>query len=501
VRDQIPDTQTRFFLADIVDVGFVGADVAYVVSRGGDVVQRVEYGPTGPTLGSAFNKQIDLNITPAGSPGPCQNPTGIAVAHSGGRAWVNCWGVRRLGVVDFSTQTLSKTVESAAIPAADKDAADGQHFFFTGRGRWSNNAWSSCGSCHPDGLSDNITWSFGAGPRQSTSMDGSYSHGPGAQKQRVFNWTGIFDEMHDFERNTRDTQGGKGAVTRPDPSIAGATCGNLAQEQPIAISAAGLGRSVKFDMDNTAGNCRTDWDKIDIYAKTIRPPRALQKGDAASVARGAALFGEPTATANNAACVRCHGGSGWTASRRFFTPAGTPAGNTGADLQPIAGTPFQPPVFWPPNTTTAGWNFHSTTLAAQPASALFSAPEATTALAPAQVACVLRNVGSFGADGLESRIVNGNPARAQGRLGYNVPSLYGLALGAPYFHSGKVDTLEELFDDAAWTQHATAGNPVWLSAGTPAEIAQRKVDLIAFLLSIDASTAEQPIPTGWDGCP
>jgi YVTN family beta-propeller protein len=499
VRDQIPDTETRFFLADLVDLGFVGTDVAYIVSRGGDVVQRVLWSGAGPTLGSQFNKQIDLNLTPAGSPGPCQNPTGIAVAHSGGRAFVNCWGTRRLGVVDLSTQTLLRTAESSEISAADREVADGLHFFFTGRGRWSNNSWSSCGSCHPDGLTDNITWSFAAGPRQSTSMDGSYSHGPGAQKQRVFNWTGIFDEMHDFERNTRDVQGGKGAVTRPDPNIAGAACGNLAQEVPIAISAAGLGRSVKFDQDNTAGNCRTDWDKIDAYAKTIRPPKALQKLDAASVARGATLFGEPNATQNNAACVRCHGGAGWTASRRAFTPSGLPAGNTGADLQPIASNPFTAPTFWPQRTAITGWNFHDLTLANQPANALFSGLEGTTALPPGQVSCVLRNVGSFGSDTLEVR--GGAQPRAQGRLGYNVPSLYGIALGAPYFHHGKVDSLQELFDDAAWQAHATAGNPVWLSAGTSQEIAQRKVDLIAFLLSIDASTGEQSIPTGWDGCP
>jgi hypothetical protein len=148
-------------------------------------------------------------------------------------------------------------------------------------------------------------------------MDGSYSHGPGAQKQRVFNWTGIFDEMHDFERNTRGVQGGKGAVTRPDPNIAGAACGNLAQELPIAISDAGLGRAVKFDQDTVAGSCRTDWDKIDAYARTVRPAKALQKADAASVARGAALFGEPTAAANNAACARCHGGSGRRRSRHM----------------------------------------------------------------------------------------------------------------------------------------------------------------------------------------
>ncbi len=501
LRDQAPDPAVKFFLADIVDLGFVGTEVAYVVSRGADVVQRVVYSGSAPTLGSTFNKQIDLNLTPAGSPGPCQNPTGIAVTHAGARAYVNCWGTRRLGVVDFSTQTLARTVESAAVSTAERAEQDGRHFFFTGRGRWSRDAWSSCGSCHPDGLSDNITWSFAAGPRQSTAMDGSYSHGPGAQKQRVFNWTGIFDEMHDFERNTRGVQGGKGAVTRPDPNIAGAACGNLAQEVTIAISDAGLGRAVKFDMENTAGACTDDWNDIDAYARSIRPPRALRKLDAASVARGAVIFGEPTAQANNAGCVRCHGGSGWTASRVAFTPAGLPAGNGGADLAPFATNAFTPPSFWPPATSASGWNFHSQTLANQPASNVFSAPEATTAIAPGQVACVLRNVGSFGGDALETRLANGNVVRAQGRLGYNVPSLYGMALGAPYFHHGQVDSLEELFDDAAWAAHATAGNPVWLSAGTPAEIAQRKADLVNFLLSIDASTPEQSIPVGWDGCP
>ncbi len=502
VRDQIPDPGVKFFLADLVDLGFVGTDLAYVLSRGADVVQRISYTGAAPTLGSSFNKQIDLNLTPAGSPGPCQNPTGIAVTHSGARAYVNCWGTRRLGVVDFSTQTLTKTVESAAVATAERPTQDGLHFFFTGRGRWSNSAWSSCGSCHPDGLSDNVTWSFAAGPRQSTSVDGTYSHGPGAQKQRAINWSGIFDEMHDFERNTRGVQGGKGAITRPDPAIVGATCGTLAQEVTIAISDAGLGRSVKFDQDNTTGACTTDWNKIDAYAKTVRPPKALQKVDAASVARGATLFGEPTAGANNAACVRCHGGSGWTASRVAFAPAGLPVGNAGTDLQPLATTPFTPPAFWPPATSAAGWNFHTQTLANQPLSAQFSAPEQTTAVAPGQIACVLRNVGSFGSDALEVRLnTAGAVVRSQGRLGYNIPSLYGMSLGAPYFHHGKVDSLEELFDDSAWAAHATAGNPVWLSAGTAAEIAARKVDLIAFLLSIDATTAEQSIPTGWDGCP
>ncbi|KAB2902020.1 MAG: YncE family protein, partial [Kofleriaceae bacterium] len=282
VRDQVPapagaGDPPRFFLADPVDVAFVNKEVGYVLARGADVMQRIVYKDPEIVLGGTpFNKQIDLNVTPEGSPGPCQNPTGMALAHNGGRAWVNCWGTRRLGVVDFSMQKLARTVEATAVGDDERAAQAGLHFFFTGRGRWSNNAWSSCGSCHPDGRSDNVTWSFAAGPRQSTALDGSYSHGP-TQKRRVFNWTGIFDELHDFERNTRDVQGGKGAITRPDPAIEGATCGNLAQEVQVALSADGLGRSVKIDQD-AAGTCTKDWDAIDAYVRTmVRPPSSLRK--------------------------------------------------------------------------------------------------------------------------------------------------------------------------------------------------------------------------------
>ncbi|MBZ0232990.1 MAG: YncE family protein [Deltaproteobacteria bacterium] len=496
VRDQVPapagaGDPPRFFLADPVDVAFVNKEVGYVLARGADVMQRIVYKDPEIVLGGTpFNKQIDLNVTPEGSPGPCQNPTGMALAHNGGRAWVNCWGTRRLGVVDFSMQKLARTVEATAVGDDERAAQAGLHFFFTGRGRWSNNAWSSCGSCHPDGRSDNVTWSFAAGPRQSTALDGSYSHGP-TQKRRVFNWTGIFDELHDFERNTRDVQGGKGAITRPDPAIEGATCGNLAQEVQVALSADGLGRSVKIDQD-AAGTCTKDWDAIDAYVRTmVRPPSSLRKLDAASVARGAALFGEPSATAANA-------GVKWM--RDTVQPAS-------ADPSALNNVSFVAPTSWPPSNTRDAWNFQSRQIAVQPASPLFSGPEATTALAPRQVSCVVRNVGTFGADTLETRAVRNADgtvnlaARAQGRLGYNVPSLYGMALGAPYFHHGKAATLEAMFSDPEWAAHATAGNPNWLLQGSDSEIAQRKADLISFLLSIDEATPEQPVPAGFDGCP
>jgi YVTN family beta-propeller protein len=484
VKDAV-GTDPMLFLADLTDIAFIGdGNVAYALSRGADVVQRLVYDPaTGIQVGSQFNKQIDITNAPAGSVAGCKTPTGIATAHDAPRAFVNCWLGKNLGVVDLSSQALSKTIESvpASTDATEQAIARGRRFFFTGRGRWSDNGWSSCASCHPGGLSDNITWSFGAGPRQSTSLDGTYSHGPGNQKQRILNWTAIFEEIHDFERNTRDTSGGLGAITT-SPS---GQCGTLAEEiKDPATLPGGLAQPLK-ELQDRPENCTKDWDDVEAYIKTIRPPRGLRSLDPESVDRGAKLFGMPSGSENNAGCVACHGGAGWTASRRFWSPSS--ATNTA-----LLTAPFVKPAAWP-----ASLNPHTFQIAPQPASA-----DAAGVQAPPQVACVLRSVGTFGIPGdtaatdlLEIRATG---TRAQGAGGFNVPSLYGISLGAPYLHHGQAKTLEELFDDPKWQSHLLAANPVFLTTG---DAAQQKKDLIAFLQSIDASTAEQALPSTWEGCP
>ncbi len=44
------------------------------------------------------------------------------------------------------------------------------------RGKASDNAWSSCASCHEDGHSDNVTWIFETGPRQTIPLEGMFTH-------------------------------------------------------------------------------------------------------------------------------------------------------------------------------------------------------------------------------------------------------------------------------------------------------------------------------------
>jgi YVTN family beta-propeller protein len=506
IYDAIPSpspTSPRFIPGELSGIDFVpSSDVAYVIGRAGDVMVRVTFGATDVQVGSTQNQEIDL----AGNAtlGQCQEPTGLVIDATHQRAYVNCWITRKLGVVDLAAQAMTATVSSADLPtdATLQSVQRGKRFYFTGRGRWSaavangakgGEGWSSCGSCHPDGLTDNMTWIFGAGPRQTTSQDGTFSHGAGPQKQRMLNWTGINDEHHDFESNTRGVSGGLGAITTAAQQ---SDCGQLDKEQQVSLAGiAGLGKPLKEIADDpTQALCgHKDWDDVESYVKTIEPVHARRSLDSAAVARGRQLF-------IDGGCAKCHGGSGWTLSRRFYTPSS----NT---MTSLASTTSTKPAFFP---TTWMYDAGGRGLVSQQpviATDTTGAGEGS-ALAPPQSFCSLRNVGTFGipndattTDALEVRAPSG---RAEGRGGYNIPSLYGLALGAPYLHHGQSPTLADLFTNAAWAFHTNAGNAnfsVTLADATKVD------DLIAFLFSIDASTPEIDVPTDpgtgatFDACP
>src|SRR5262249_34960118 len=78
------------------------------------------------------------------------------------------------------------------------------------RGKQSADAWSSCASCHPDGLADGVTWIFPDGPRQAIPMDGLYSKLNGAHDIRINNWSAARDGVTDFNNNSRAVQCGTG---------------------------------------------------------------------------------------------------------------------------------------------------------------------------------------------------------------------------------------------------------------------------------------------------
>jgi cytochrome c peroxidase len=502
------------FLADTIHIADSTLEstndstVLYGVSRGGDILQRVEFQNSAEKkveVGSAGVVQINLLAH------GCRNPIGVAISQSASlnKAFVNCWNSRNVAVVDLATQKVSTTFESEKAPqsALEKEINKGARFFFTGTGRWAKQSVSSCASCHSEGLSDGITWSFPAGPRQSTSLDGSFTHlnqntvteGIKPQRQRILNWTAIFDEVHDFERNTRGVSGGFGAITQPK---AGQNCKNAETEERKGIDFGNLAKPLK-EVQDKQPTCPAeeprDWDVIETWMKTIRPPRAFKVGKVGSklVDRGKEVFIQHR-------CHLCHGGEGWTGSKRFWTPSES------LNVNVLVKEEFIAPPAWP-----STWNFNSKQIQPQPIIIdKTTGPLEQSIIGPEVVACTLRNVGTFGlpelngfnlggptTDSLEKKF---NGQRAQGRGGFNIPSLYGLALGAPYFHHGQAATLDEVLTDPKWKLHFTAGedtnNPIKIQLS----IDQQRADLLAlksFLLSIDAETSPMNIPPEFDGCP
>jgi len=518
VVDAIPTPSAatpRFIPGDLSDIAFVdNSTLGYTVGKAGDVMLRLVYDGN-LKIGSNGNP-VETDLLPTGTGAPaCQAPTGIVASKTLQGGYINCYANRKLAFVDFKTQKLTASVESSAAGAnaVAESVRRGERFFFTGRARWSNDdsirnadgtimtlgnggrggeGWSSCGSCHPDGLTDNITWSFGTGPRQTTSMDASFSHGTGEQKQRIFNWTAVNDELHDFELNVRGVSGGLGVITNAvDPANAAAQCTNTFQSEiPVASASVGpMGASTKELNDNTS--CKhKDWDDITAFVKTISPPHTSKVPDsatAASIANGAKLF-------KAGGCANCHGGTGWTVSRRPYDPAGGGATTFGAKaFTPLS---FLLPIFQ--------YNVARTQISGQPAIGADDSGPAEAALAPLQLACALRNVGTFGVP--DPNAANNNDVaatltleiradgtRAQGRGGYNVPSLYGVALGAPYLHHGQAATLADLFTDPKWEIHTNAGNANF--SRTDLTDSGAVADLSAYLKSIDPTTAEIAIPT------
>jgi hypothetical protein len=507
VSTGVPDNALRRYPLFANDMSFVaGTGVGYVSANGADAVFRVRYDATGAIaeVGASTANFIDLNPMgiPATSAG--QNPTGVSVSNTGkGIMLVASEVTRVLTVVDLKTQAVAgdiatpRVVATTAVPApgSSGDAVlKGKHFFNTGLGRWSlkGQAWGACQSCHSDGLTDNVTWYFARGPRQSTSLDATFNKNDPTD-QRILNWTGINDELADFELNTRGISGGVGAIVSA-LTVPPATADRIDIQAAIASNAGLNGSSAKAadplnPLALTAPSRLANWANITSYVQTIRSPRAATGLDAAKVAAGRALF------SGDGGCQGCHGGAKWTISKVFYDPNPT----TTAALKTKA---------WP-----ALNGFPMALLPATMAADQVMRFGGTNPAAFDQLLCMMRPVGTFnvaepGAGIAELRIDMATPAQGGGDAtgegkGYNPPSLLGLVTGAPYYHGGNARTLEAAFSSVFAVHHQSLA-PNFL-AETDVAVRAGKVDaLVAFLLSLDASATAVGIPAlgaqGGDFC-
>ncbi len=204
-----------------------GSD-AWVVVQQADLLVRLTVDSFHiPTVGAPLVAgpsqivRVDLHDPPPGHL-PGKAPRGIAINGGGTRAYVSNFISRSVSVVDISMPTapaIVGTALSTAVPPPGSLAGialRGGELFYAGRGpqeRMSSEAWGGCIVCHPNGRSDNVTWMFDAGPRQTIPLDGMFSRPFGMpHDQRILNWSAVREENQDFELNTRGVFGGRGLI-------------------------------------------------------------------------------------------------------------------------------------------------------------------------------------------------------------------------------------------------------------------------------------------------
>ncbi len=421
----------------------------YIVSRGGNYVIRAT--PTGPGTALSIGAPSVVRFQTGNI------PTGIVVDNAGARAFVYNDVNMSVTVINLSANAVvTRDVDSSTPPIPgnfEHSRFMGKLVFHTAlgtpnagltdiplrnivplafRGKQSDNAWSTCASCHPDGLADGVTWIFADGPRQTIPLDAYSSKINGAHDIRINNWSGVRDSVTDFNNNSRNVQCGTGFAGGGTNTAIG--CPALG---------AGAPNPAIFDHGISQGAS----DALDMETLWVQTVRALTtaKPDAATLQRGSIVFGQ--------FCASCHGGAKWTKSQVIYlnNPTTTAAG-----------------VVRDPGLTIN-------------AKQVVSYSDTKVHPTPLQF---LEIVGTFNlAKNIE---IKQNGTTPLGTLGFNVPSLLGVGTNGPYFHDGAAQTL-----DASFPLHTLPGGG---TIQTRLSAAQR-TDILAFLRAIDGRSVIVPNET------
>jgi mono/diheme cytochrome c family protein len=470
-----PPSLDRTFGNDIVaiDANLAG-DMFVIVSRGGNQVLRARLDQASGQLNilNTAGTRVDCRIQTGNL------PSGVAMRKDGTRAYANNeanFSVTSMNISDGFCLTLQLDIPSSEPPGPgtlEHAVLVGKVAFFTAlgipdnglfgtpirnliprnfRGKQSQDAWSSCGSCHPDGLADGVTWIFGTGPRQTKPLDGTFNKFTNMEDQGLLNWSAIRGSNTDFNANSRGVQGGCGFASvaftgnGQDPPVP-CTNNNLLTPVNPAVYDHGITQGASDALD-----AQTLW----IFAAV----RSLNQPKPSNVAAGVAVF--------QTHCASCHGGAKWTKSQIFHRDNPAAIGQNMATLDPgVTRLAPAPPV------------------AAAPANELFS----FSCGGPLKALTIkyLEDVGTFDiTNPLEIRD-NAAASTAFGANGFNVPSLLTINYHAPYLHRGQAQTLGAVFPLHGLGPNGS-GFPPTTTIQTELTAAER-ADLLVFLKSIDATT-------------
>jgi YVTN family beta-propeller protein len=378
----------------------------FIVSRGGNYVIKATLGSDGRLDIGAPDNVVRFQTG--------NIPNGIVVDSRGRRAYVNNEANTSVSVLDLTgRKVIARDVPSSNTPepgSFDHSRRMGLLVFFTAlgvpdnglvgvpvedidplqfRGKQSADGWSSCGSCHDEGLADGVTWIFGDGPRQTIPLDGLYSKVNGAHDTRINNWSAPRDSVTDFNNNSRGVQGGVGFASDAPFSAA-------APNPNIFDHGISQGGSEALDFETT-------------WVQTVRTLNAPKRGGDA-IGAGATVF--------ETNCASCHGGAKWTKSQVIYL------NNPALDKAFAAGGTARDPGL---------------------TIILNQAVQYADSKVDPNPLKFLEDVGTFDpANPIEIR-QNGQVPLGGVPGGFNVPSLLGVGSNAPYFHNGAAQNLKTVF--------------------------------------------------------
>lgn len=497
----------RIFFANVWAIGFtnsIGPGMAYVISAGSDLLVKVKVGADGKlefTEDSDTTRYIDLNdpddpMTSGDNAG--KNPLGIVVNKAGTTAYTFNNVSRNVSVMDLTQDKVVRTIRTTNLPppgSKEEEILVGAEMFFSSRGyfnpppdgssrrdRLSSEGWQNCASCHFEGLTDGVIWSFGNGPRKSLAMNGTFNP-KNRHVQKILNNSPVRDEPEDFDLNIRNVSGPGPTAGQLDPDH-----GLIIPETPALtdiadfIAKANANRnqvSVTLPGSSTAvpaWNALREWIRF-----AIRTPNApltshqVEGGvSAETISAGRNLF-------LSQQCTACHRGDQWTISKKDFdSPPAT------SEIATEVASPNPPPNGSP------------------------APPAGVTPVGAQYLFRFIRDVGSFNLGVLDAGNPIGNniggvelansvlnaAGVAQPQLlalgkdhnldkrgkGYNVPMKLGIHNSPPYLHNGACETLLCVVSDR---NHRTANGKLPDVIGNNQSLLEA---LAVFVESIDDRT-------------
>lgn len=359
--------KTKLFFANPWAIAFTnqtGEGSAYVVSAASDLLVKLKVDASGDlsfTGDADTTRYIDLNnpdVSATRGFRAGKNPQGIVISPSGKFAYVMSFVSGTVSQVNLTTDKVVNVIQTSSRPSPgslQEAVLVGAEMFFSSRGtfnpkgnttvslrnRLSAEGWQACSSCHFNGLTDGVVWAFASGPRKSVSMAGTFNPW-NRNQQKILNYSGVFDEVEDFELNARNVSGPGGLATPepcslpttgtstfdPDHGLLIGDDGNI-NRAPCVIAAFAKPNGNRAELTVTPAGSSARVEALTALRLWVQNAVRVPNGpltsseiaggvSAADIAAGRALFKAQK-------CTSCHSGGLWSIAAKDF--ASPPAGN------------------------------------------------------------------------------------------------------------------------------------------------------------------------------